>query len=138
MLRVTIKISKGKKMRLSAKICSALFLSLFITACSGSDESAILELKAAMEACEAEDEATLEATGNQMTCVVDTGNNFFAEQCGVEDAFTNIFQAAMKKAFASAGNDATDSELTADEVRDLMGDCVSDLWLKMEEMSALQ
>lgn len=126
-------------MKVTSKFCGVLLVVCLVTACSRGDENAILELKASMDACGTQEAANMESISNQLECVGNVGNNFFAEQCGEEEAFTNIIGAVMQKAMVAAmsGDEDANTELGDEEIRDLAGDCVADLWREMEEMGLM-
>ena len=137
-------------MHSSARILPVVIgFSLMIAACSSSnnDEAAILGLAASMEACKPVDTVPsddpveeMKRAGNVLSCVMDTGNEFFFEQCGEEEVFTNIVGARMKKAMSAvkSGDGEADEEFSNEEVHELVGDCAANLWHRMQEMDVFQ
>ena len=126
---------------------SLILMPLFLTACSGSGvtEEDFAALEASIEACSETVESTdsdnfaaaMEGVGSLMECVAKTGDDFFLQHCGEEEVFSNVAAAIMEKAMSAAmSGDAENSELTPDEVRELVGECAAEVWQQMEAMDA--
>lgn len=126
---------------------SLILIPLFLTACSGSGvtEEDFAALEASIEACSETVESTdsdnfaaaMEGVGSIMECAAKTGDDFFLQHCGEEEVFSNVMAAIMEKAMSAAmSGDAENSELTPDEVQELVGECAAEVWQQMEAMDA--